>query len=108
MTCLDEYKQLNPTFLKIDVEGFEVQVLQGAKQVLSTRPKLAIEIHTDILSKYGTNVQDLLRLIDLENYKLWIQWEDGKVPEEYDLRTPIEKRVHLFGIPLALSRPETQ
>jgi len=108
LICLDEYEHLNPTFLKIDVEGFEMQVLQGAKQILSTRPKLAIEIHTENLSKYGASVQDLFRLIDVENYKLWIQWEDGKEPEEYDMRTPIEKRVHLFGIPLVMSRSETQ
>ncbi len=99
LTCLDEYEYLNPTLLKIDVEGFEVQVLQGAKKILSKRPKLAIEIHTEILSQYGTSVKDLFRLIGVEDYKLWIQWEDGKQPEEYDMRTPIVSRVHLFGIP---------
>lgn len=101
LTCLDEYEHLNPTFLKIDVEGFEMQVLQGAKKILSTRPKLAIEIHTEQLSQYGASVQELFRLIDVETYKLWIQWDDGQQPEEYDMRTPIEKRVHLFGVPLA-------
>lgn len=101
LTCLDEYEHLNPTFLKIDVEGFEIQVLQGAKKILSKRPKLAIEIHTESLSQYGASVQDLFRLIDVENYKWWIQWEDGQQPVEYDMRTPIEKRVHLFGIPIA-------
>jgi FkbM family methyltransferase len=99
LTRLDEYEYLNPTFLKIDVEGFELQVLQGAKRMLSKRPKFAIEIHTEQLSKYGASVEDLFRLIGVENYKLWIQWEDGKQPEEYDMRTPIVRRVHLFGIP---------
>jgi FkbM family methyltransferase len=101
LTCMDEYRQLKPTFLKIDVEGFEMQVLQGAKEILATRPKIALEIHTDRLSGYGASVQDLFRLIDVENYKVWIQWEDGQQPQEYDMKTPIEKRVHLFGIPLA-------
>ena len=99
VTNLDEYAHFEPTFLKIDVEGFEVQVLQGAKKILSKRPKFAIEIHTDMLSRYGTSVEDLLKLIGVENYKLWIQWEDDEQPEEYDLRTPIVNRVHLFGIP---------
>lgn len=100
MTCLDEYEHLNPTFLKIDVEGFEMQVLQGAKKILSKRPKLAIEIHTEFLSRYGASVNDLLRLINVENYKVWIQWKDDQQPEEYDMRAPIENRVHLFCIPL--------
>lgn len=103
-TCLDDYENLNPTFLKIDVEGFEAHILQGAKRILSTRPKLDIEIHTNLLSQYGTPVPDLLRLIDVENYKLWIQWEDNQEPEEYDRNTPIDGRVHLFGIPLG-SKP---
>lgn len=99
LTCLDEYEHLDPTFIKIDVEGYEVQVLQGAKRILSKRPKLAIEIHAEQLSQYGASVEDLLRLIGAENYKLWIQWDDSDQPEEYDMKTPIEKRVHLFGIP---------
>ncbi len=101
LTSLDEYEHLNPTFLKIDVEGFEMKVLEGAKKILSTHPKMAIELHTDQLSHYGASVQDLFRLIDFENYKVWIQWEDGQQPEEYDMTTPIKKRVHLFFIPRA-------
>jgi len=99
LTCLDEYEHLNPTFIKIDVEGFEVQVLRGARRILSKRPKFAIEIHTGAFAKYGDSMDDLFRLIGVENYKLWIQWDDNEQPEEYDMRTPIEKRVHLFGIP---------
>jgi FkbM family methyltransferase len=99
LTCLDEYAHMNPTVLKIDVEGFEKQVLQGARKILSTYPKLAMEIHTEQLSQYGATVQDIFGLIDVENYNVWIQWEDDQQPEEYDMRTPIEKRVHLFCIP---------
>jgi FkbM family methyltransferase len=100
MTCLDEYDHLNPSFLKIDVEGFEVQVLQGARRIMTKRPKLAIEIHTEDLPRYGASVDDLFRSIGVENYKFWVQWEDGKYPEEYNVGTPIGKRVHLFGIPI--------
>ena len=107
LTCLDEYKHLRPTFLKIDVEGFEMQVLQGAAEILSTRPKLAIEIHTDDLGKYGASVKDLLRLIDVESYKIWIQWDDDKEPEEFDPSISIDKRVHLFGVPLRSTGPKS-
>jgi FkbM family methyltransferase len=99
VSCLDDYDYLNPTFLKIDVEGFELQVLQGAKSILSKRPKLAIEIHTEQLSQYGASVEEIFNLIGVENYEFWIQWEDGKLPEKYDIKTPIDQRVHIFGIP---------
>jgi FkbM family methyltransferase len=103
-TRLDDYEHLNPTFLKVDVEGFEVQVLRGAQKILSRRPKLAIEIHTEHLPKYQSSVEDLFRLIDAGRYKLWIQWDDGTEPEEYNMKRPITKRVHLFGIPVGPCR----
>jgi FkbM family methyltransferase len=99
MTCLDQYEHLHPTCLKIDVEGFEVDVVKGAKKILSSHPKMAIEIHPDQLSCYGTSVDDLFRAMDLEYYTVWIQWEDELEPERYDMATPITKRVQLFFIP---------
>lgn len=100
LTYLDEYEHLNPTVLKIDVEGFEKKVLQGAKNILATRPKLAIEIHPGQLSRYGDSVQEFLDLLDLANYKMWIQWEDDQAPEKYEMGTPIALRAHLFCIPI--------
>ena len=100
MVCLDEYAQWKPDFVKIDVEGYEMHVLQGGQAIFATKPKFAIEIHTEVLSRYGASVHDILKLIGAENYKLWIQWEDDQWPVEYDLKTPITKRVHLFGVPL--------
>lgn len=99
MTCLDEYAELNPTLLKIDVEGFEAEVLRGARSVLEKRPRLAVEIHTEALPRYGSSVEDILNLIDRERYTLWIQWRDEDEPVMYDGRTPIRHRVHLFAFP---------
>jgi FkbM family methyltransferase len=101
---LDDYGYLNPTFLKIDVEGFELQVLQGAKAILARRPKLEIEVHAELLHQYGASVEDLFRLIDMRNYRAWVQWKDDQQPEEYDMSTPIQSRAHLFLIPLTSRR----
>jgi len=97
---LDEYEHLKPTFLKIDVEGFEMQVLEGAKNILRKRPKLALELHTELLPRFGASVEDIFRLIGLEDYRVWIQKRDDQQPEKFDIRTPIESRVHLFFIPI--------
>ena len=88
-----------PSLLKIDVEGFEVEVLRGASKILSTRPKLAIEIHTQNLGHYNASVEDIFNLIDADEYDLWIQWKDGEEPIEYDRKVPITELVHLFGFP---------
>ena len=96
---LDDFAHLNPGFLKIDVEGFELQVLKGAEKILRERPRIAIEIHTEMLSRYKTSVNEILKILNLDHYEVWIQWDDRKEPEEYDFEKPITKRVHLFCIP---------
>lgn len=100
MVPLDDYIGLKPTFLKIDVEGFEVEVLRGARRILDTRPKLAIEIHTNVLSRYSTSIAELLDHVPLKEYKCWVQWSDAQLPEPYDGRREIVDRIHLFAIPL--------
>ncbi|GEM_PF-983363 len=101
---LDTYAAQNnimPTFLKIDVEGYEFEVLKGAKKILETAPKILLEIHTEQLFMYGTSVQDLFDAINLSRYKTWIQLDDKKTPVEFDPKSPpkIEKRAHLYAIP---------
>ncbi|MGZ3821681.1 MAG: FkbM family methyltransferase, partial [Mucilaginibacter sp.] len=94
----DDFIQLKPTVLKIDVEGFEVEVLKGAHDLLKTLPKLAIELHPDLIHRYGSSIDELLSLID-SRYNLWVQWDIYKAPVPYDRKTPIPNRAHLFAIP---------
>ena len=102
LTHLDEYAHLMPTFLKIDVEGFEGQVLRGAAKILARRPKIALEIHSpETLARHGTSVQELFSLIGVGDYDLWIQWDDERPPQKYDRQTPITQRVHLYCIPVS-------
>lgn len=99
---LDDYAQEQstvPSFLKIDVEGYESEVLKGAKKILQTLPKLEIEIHTEILSRYNTSVKEIFDLIGIERYQTWVQWDDLEKPVKFDLQQTIDHRVHLFAIP---------
>lgn len=94
----DDFLHLKPTVIKIDVEGFETDVLKGATEILKTLPKLAIELHPDMMGRYGTSVKELLSLISPQ-YNLWVQWEILKAPVPYDCAKPITDRAHLFAIP---------
>jgi FkbM family methyltransferase len=98
MVPLDDYVDQRPTFLKIDVEGFEVDVVRGAQEVLRLLPKLAIEIHGDALSRYGTSADELKSLLHLEWYNVWIQWNFENEPQPYR-NERINGQVHLFAIP---------
>ena len=102
MISLDSYakqKNIKPTLLKIDVEGYEAEVLKGAKNILKNTPKLEIEIHTEVLQRQNTSVQEILELIDISRYHCWIQWDEFEAPVDFDPQEEIKKRVHLFAIP---------
>ena len=99
---LDDYAKNSstmPTFLKIDVEGYETEVLKGTTEILKTLPKLEIEIHTEILSRYNTSVKEIFDLIDIERYQTWVQWDDSEKPRKFELQQEIDRRVHLFAVP---------
>jgi FkbM family methyltransferase len=48
-------------FIKIDAEGFEPFILDGCKNILETKPIVAIEINHVGLSKYGFTENDILK-----------------------------------------------
>ena len=54
-----------PDFVKIDVEGVELEVLQGMEETLrKTQPELLIEVH-------GLLQEDLVELLTPHGYVLW-------------------------------------
>jgi FkbM family methyltransferase len=55
--------------IKIDVEGFELDVLQGCKSALLRGPKIALEIHMEGLRSRSQSVADIFRVIDLDRYE---------------------------------------
>lgn len=60
--------ELDSTFgpfdvLKIDVEGFERQVLAGASRLLRRKPRIILELHSPYLFKFGSTIDDVLGLL---------------------------------------------
>jgi len=75
ITTLDAYcqqHQLRPTVIKVDVEGFECRVLDGALKTLEdARPYLIIEINPLRLAAAGTTGEELIRRIVGLRYRLF-------------------------------------
>jgi FkbM family methyltransferase len=90
---------IKPNFIKIDVEGFEYQVLRGAANILATTPAVFVEVHTLNLPRYGYAFEDLWKLIDPELYEISSQREDYEQPTRYTGRSSPGERVHLFFKP---------
>jgi FkbM family methyltransferase len=64
METVDDLISNRVNILKIDVEGYECEVLKGAQRVLTDdRPALFIEVHPNLLPRYGASSQDLLDLL---------------------------------------------
>lgn len=69
-TLLDEMPP--PSLAKIDVEGFELEVLRGAERLLSeVRPTLVIEVHPPQLTMSSGSEAALLELLTRRRY----QWD---------------------------------
>ena len=79
---LDSYCELNritPTLIKIDVEGAEKMVLQGAKETIEKyHPMLLFETSNENSGQYGYNTYELVKMVEDWGY-IW------KNPEGLDM-----------------------
>lgn len=60
-----------PVLVKIDVEGAEVLVLQGARRILAEiQPVVLVSVHPQFLGKYGHTVNDVKQILEVSGYKI--------------------------------------
>lgn len=79
-----ETHNLKPTLIKMDVEGVEYLVLLGMKEYLKKVENLNIllELHYDLIKKYGNTVEDIFKLLDELNFK-YIYLDKNQYNEHY-------------------------
>lgn len=64
---LHQTNKERPTFVKMDIEGFEVFALRGMREfVQALRPTLAIECHPHAAWAYGASIQEIRSLLPPE------------------------------------------
>lgn len=62
----------NPDLMKVDVEGGELHVLQGALKIISAcHPVIIMESSDETCRDAGYSVKDLLELLESLNYKIF-------------------------------------
>jgi FkbM family methyltransferase len=42
-------RKIHPTLIRMDVEGYEVEIIKGMQQTLQQRPKLLVEVHSNLV-----------------------------------------------------------
>ena len=70
----DECERLGlvPDLLKIDVEGYEGEVLRGAEQLLKEKgPTICLEVHLSYLEKRGIEPVEILRMLERKGYSIF-------------------------------------
>jgi len=91
---LDSYEFKDVNFIKIDVEGYEVKVLQGARKTIEeSRPVMLVEVNRHALERAGTSAERLFEVLAELGYSMEIT--DNRIPwsdPQYDIIClPIEK-----------------
>lgn len=87
---IDQMSRLHeflPTHLKVDVEGYEQEVLTGAAQVLrEQRPLLFLELHGDFIRRRGGDPERVLQLLTDAGY---VHWQDvgGEILDAESIRS---------------------
>lgn len=84
---LDSFNLQRLDFFKIDVEGHELKVLQGAEQTVARcRPKLLIELNKWALIKQGTSALEIFNWLKAHGYK-WSSVQPLNIadPPQYDI-----------------------
>lgn len=90
-----------PDLIKIDVEGFEYEVLAGAARVLQKSPALQIEVHPHQIRNYGKTATQLWDLLGRGAYEFWYMPDESSAVRRIDGPIEIVNRSHLYCIPLA-------
>jgi len=94
VTTLDSYEFKSVDFIKIDVEGYEVKVLDGSRKTIEeSRPVMLVEVNRHALERAGTSAERLFEVLAELGYSMEIT--DSRIPwsdSQYDIIClPIEK-----------------
>lgn len=69
--CLVNNHNLDPGFIKIDVEGCEHMVLSGCQETLQVhRPVIISELSDPLLRRNGTSSREVINMIRKHNYRI--------------------------------------
>jgi FkbM family methyltransferase len=85
-----EEENLLPELLKIDVEGFELPVLQGAERVLQTAELLFLEVHPEAIDQLGLSPPSIF---DFLTSRRWTGYTLKAIPLT---REDFEAQKHIF------------
>jgi len=97
-TFVKKHVHRNPTLIRMDVEGYEYNILKGASETLrkSTKLKLAIEMHPHLMPSAST--KELLNILKGNDFKVRAIILDPK-PRDYKDVGALNRLRRKLGLP---------
>jgi FkbM family methyltransferase len=91
-------------FLKIDVEGHDLNALRGMPRILSQRPIIDLELHNFIFADKVSTLGQILSILQPLGYSWELLTEIGEEPVKIGRCLELQKLLqfanpHLFGVP---------
>ncbi|HWJ72454.1 MAG TPA: FkbM family methyltransferase [Kaistia sp.] len=100
---LDDWSSANllyPDFIKIDVEGYEFEVLRGAANIIRDRsPAVLVELHCDLAREFGNVPDDIWGFFDSQRYFVHLQQDDSVPARIAGFGDSLSGRPHLYFVP---------
>jgi FkbM family methyltransferase len=85
ITLLDKLMEIEPTreidLLKVDVEGYEFAVLEGAVKSLQRTRLIYIEVDAANYAHYGRRTEEMIELLHSHDFETFVSDEKGKWSE---------------------------
>jgi FkbM family methyltransferase len=76
-----EHTRAAPSVIKLDVEGFELEVLEGGRKCLAEhKPRLWVEVHPNFLAAQGRHWKDVIEILKSLGYRTMNFYSDYKLP----------------------------
>ena len=73
----------SPSLLKIDIEGYEWEALQGADGILDEfKPEIFLELHLSYLEHRGLNPREVITRLERHGYRFWSLSDKRLAPRE--------------------------
>ncbi|WP_165249447.1 FkbM family methyltransferase [Paludisphaera soli] len=96
---LDRLDPAKPTFIKIDVEGFEVKVLGGIESALDwPEVALVVEVNDEMLERAGDSIAAMERIVKAHGFQVYgMELDRGRFSRTLRLVGPVE-------LPVAVER----
>ena len=90
---------LKPNFIKIDVEGAEINVLEGAAATLKLEPFIYLELHPALIGRFRRRVDEIFNFIDLQTYSCLVNYPGQPALVEYSKQFELDSECQMFFLP---------